>query len=365
MRLTTIALSHFRNYPELLLDFPASGAAFIGPNGAGKSNLLEAIHLLCTGRSQRHAARPDMIAFGADAATIAGTFDGEEPSGPVRIFVGFDHERQFVLKVNEQPATGLSAWFGRAPVISLGPEDHTLIDGPPAERRRFMDMLLCQIVPGYLDHLVRYRSAVRNRGRLLAAACDPVQIDIYEESMAAHGVAVMAARRDAVALLAPLLAEYGAVISGFSDAARIEYSPSFSLENASENEWKNVFLIMLKKARKRDAETGFSSVGPQRDDLTVTINEKPARCFGSQGQMRSLALALRCASAGYLDRHKGGSIILLVDDAFAELDEERSARIGSLLAGKGQIFFASPSLRMPLPDGMPRYGIREGTISAP
>jgi len=165
-------------------------------------------------------------------------------------------------------------------------------------------------------------------------------------------------------VLAPFLTEYGAAISGFSDAVRVTYSPSFSLENASENEWKNVFLIMLEKARKRDAETGVSSVGPQRDDLTVTINERPARSFGSQGQMRSVALSLRCASAGYLDRNKGGSIILLVDDAFAELDEERSARIGSLLAGKGQIFFASPSLRMPLSDGMPRYSIREGTISA-
>jgi DNA replication and repair protein RecF len=362
MYLSRLTLTGFRTYPSLSLDFPAFGAFFTGNNGEGKTNLLEAIHLLCTGRSQRGASRGDMIAFGAEAAHIAGIFVDEETGARRETSIGFDRDKRLSMHVDGRKIEAISSWFGAAAVVSFGPEDLRLIDGPPSERRRFLDLLISQVSPLYLESVIRYRHALLNRNALLVAGADDAQLQTYEEQMAAFGSRIMRMRDEIVSFLDPIFARYCSEISPSRELASIEFRPSFPLENRAEEGWKNVFLTIMRNARNRDRKAGFSTVGPHRDDCAIFIDSRPAKLFSSQGQRRSLALSLRLSSIKCIEKYTKGGMIFLVDDAFSELDDERVARVYPLLESKGQVFFAAPSMRAIAVRERPCYRVHTGRV---
>lgn len=359
MHITRLQLTDFRNYPTADLHFAPEGAVLVGRNGSGKTNLLEAIHVLCTGRSHREAERADLIRFGADLAFLAGEF-ASNTGDACMASIGFARDGSLSLKLNDQKMTSLSAWFGRGPVISLGPDDLNLVYGSPSQRRRFLDVLISQVFPGYLESLMGYRRSMLNRNRLLAQGVLDQQLDVYEESMARHGAIVCGYRLRAIEILSPECTRTYAEISNMREAGSVIYARSAGAETADSSLWENVFLCVLRKTRERDRERGFCSTGPHRDDLRFLLNGRPARDFGSQGQCRSLALSARLASVQWATSCGMNEMIILVDDAFSELDDDRVSAAYPLLAGRGQLFLTAPN-RAPDRCSLQQFTIGEGS----
>ncbi|MDD5675639.1 MAG: AAA family ATPase, partial [Chitinivibrionales bacterium] len=187
MALTHLSLTDFRNYRLLAVDIDEAGMVIHGANGSGKTNLLESIHLLCTGRSQRHAARREMIAFNAEVSVVEGTFFSHRTGMPLRASIGFDREKKIALQRNGQPVRAFSEWLGMAAVLSFGPEDIALVTCAPAQRRGFCDMLICQLDPLYCAALGRYKKNMLQKNFLLAHAREDDCLALYEQQMAEAG----------------------------------------------------------------------------------------------------------------------------------------------------------------------------------
>ncbi len=346
MHLNRLRLQNFRNYADLKMEFPPQGALFEGANGAGKTNLLESIHLLCTGRSQRGASRATMISHDQHSSFAEGVFSLKGDQS--RASIGFSRDKKLVMKRDDVAVNTFSEWFGERPVVSFGTDDLDLVYGPPENRRRFLDMLICQIDRSYLEALARYRRSMLCRNSLMGRTDDVLQFEVYEEAMAEAAVELVFRRKEVASELKPVLSDFYRQISEGSELADVEYEPRCKWDLTGKNEWKNVFFHFLNERREKDVEMGFSASGPHRDDLRFLLDRKPAKTFGSQGQCRSFVLSLKLGSVLLTERHRQDNMIFLIDDAVSELDSARTSRVYPLLEGKGQIFIATPRCDAPL-----------------
>lgn len=362
MHLSHLQLKDFRNYHELSLEIAPGGALFCGRNGSGKTNILEAIHLLCIGRSQRHARRSSMIRESTAVCHIEGRFQTDVGTNGPTVGIGFDRERHTATTVDGVKIDSLRAWFGKSAVVSFGPDDVGLITGEPAARRRFLDILICQIDPEYLDALVRYQSVLANRNVALARGDDAL-LDTYDLQLSQHGSVLACRRRDIVAFCQGVVHESYAEISGGREEAALRFKPSFSLENDGAEEWKNVFFSTLKNRRAADREMGFSGLGPHRDDIVFRLNGRAAKGYASQGQCRSLALALKLAAVACVETFRKERMLFLVDDAFAELDDDRMAAVYGRIKSKGQVFMTTPLSSLPVAFGVPEFTVANGSVA--
>ncbi len=343
MYLSELTLHDFRNYTCLHLEFDNRGAVITGPNGIGKTNILEAIHLLCTGRSPRGATRRDMIRFDAPQACVRGVFRAHDRVADT-ISIGFDRGGRMELRRNDRTLRSLSKWIGAGAIVAFGPADISLIYGAPGQRRRYLDILISQIYPHYMEYLIDYRNQMANRNALLAhTPADRDGIAAFEEGMARTGVAIAEMRKEILAKIALYFSEYySRIVEGVTEKGKIEYTPSIVPENAGEEAWKILFLDKLGKSRDRDVAHGGASHGIHRDDVTIYVNGKRAREFASQGQCRSAAFALKMSAVRCLEEYKQTKSIFCVDDVFSEMDRARTREIAALLEWERQIFFASP-----------------------
>ncbi len=361
MHLYHLRLQNFRNYPDLELNFPPQGALFEGLNGSGKTNLLESIHLLCTGRSQRGALRSAMISHEADSCFAEGCFslkDGQD----CKASIGFSRDKKLVMRRRDCVVNSFSEWFGERPVVSFGIDDLDLVYGPPENRRRFLDMLICQMDRQYLENLGRYRHSMLCRNSLMGKTEDSLQFEIYEQPMAEAAGELFFRRAEVISEIKPLLSDFYGQISGAGELADMEYEPRWRCDLSGKSEWKNVFFHFLGERRKKDIEMGFSASGPHRDDLRFLLNRKPAKTFGSQGQCRSFILSLKLASVLLLERHRLDNMIFLIDDAVSELDSTRTSRVYPLLQGRGQVFIATPRCEAPLQEQVLRCTVSNGKV---
>jgi len=370
MRLQALTLQNFRNHENLSIAFPKEGALFEGSNGAGKTNILEGIHILCTGRSQRGAARTDMIAYGQEAAFVSGDFcfdgDGCKDGGNANVqsaAIGFSRDKKTVMKINGDNVGSYTEWFGERPAVSFGADDLELVYGAPEARRKFLDMLISQTDRAYLSALMSYRRAMACRNALLGKTGDAMQFEVYEQAMAENAVKLVFTRVEAVRELSILTGEYYAEISGGAEAAVAEYSPKIKTDIFDTAEWQNAYFISLGQRRERDAELMYTAQGPHRDDLRFTLGNRAAKGHASQGQCRSFALSLKLASARFIEQKRGGGMVFLVDDAVSELDPERTSRVYPLLEGRGQVFIATPRCQAALGGRVLRCTVESGKVS--
>ena len=181
--------------------------------------------------------------------------------------------------------------------------------------------------------------------------------------MAESGAEIFIKRKEIISFLGPYLQDYYKEISGNRESAGILYEPSVSCECSSKNEWKNVFYELLKERRNRDLETGFSTVGPHRDDIRFLLNQKPSKTYGSQGQCRSIVLSLKLSSVSCLEHFRQDKMIFLIDDALSELDQDRTSRVLPLIENKGQVFIATPVLNSPMKKTLLRCKVKDGTVT--
>lgn len=358
MYLKSLTLQHFRNFAGLEADFPEPGAVIIGDNGAGKTSLLEAIHLLCTGRSQRGASRADMIHFSSSAAYVEGSFTSHVSGGVTSASIGFSKDKKVRMKCNGSSITSMTDWLNHGVVISFGPDDLALIAGSPSHRRRFVDIFLSQLDHEYLRALISYRKLLFQRNALLTTKPETDQLDVYDYQMSEHASFIAARRKELIDHLKPLFQHMYASICGCDEQADIRYQHSPQGGSISSDSYRTEFF----QRRAHDMRYGYTTAGPHRDDIAILLNSHVSRSFASQGQCRSLALALRLASVQVMEQRSSEPLLFLVDDAISELDPGRMQRIFPLVRGRGQLLIATPCDNPSLPPFMPRMHLREGEL---
>jgi DNA replication and repair protein RecF len=320
----------------------------VGPNGHGKTSLIEALLYPEVFRSFRRAADRELVRFGADGFYV-------QAVGRRTIAVGYDARtrRKKVTVDGAEPARIADA-LGTVQGVVLSPTDVELIAGAPKERRHYLDVLLAITVPGYLEALMRYRRALLQRSR-----SQPAGMGAFEGLLAENGATLMAARGAWAGRWREAWAAHCRAI-GETAAPRLDYVPRTPGD-------ADTLAAAFAAARDRDRSLGRATAGPHRDELRLTIAGRPLRAYGSAGQQRTAALALRLVEADTLAA-AGGPALLCLDDAFAELDAERGAKLGELIAARAaqgsQVVAAVPkeSDLPPVIGALPRWTIREGRI---
>jgi DNA replication and repair protein RecF len=365
IRLDSISIRDFRNLERVDLQLPADGVAIIGDNGHGKTNLLEAIYYLQILRSIRDARDQDLTRFDTAGFHIAAKV---HRPGEHEISVGFERstKRKKVMIDGVQPRR-LSDALGSFPSVMFSPRDLELVSGAPSERRRYLDLVLALTDRKYLHTLQHYRATLARRNAALRNAtrrgASDAEVSVWEPALAEHGSRLIEARARWVADSAPAFARLADEIGEMGEA-RIRYVSPFAESEARHD----VLLAAFEEKRGLDTRRGLTHVGPHRDDLELTLDGRDLRLFGSAGQQRTAAIALRMLEAATLRDHAGAEPVLLLDDPFAELDIRRAARILLMLEkrGLGQTILAVPR-EADIPPGLMRLErllMRNGTISA-
>jgi DNA replication and repair protein RecF len=382
VHLAHLRLRDFRNYTRLDADFAPGFHVLLGDNAQGKTNILEAIYLMATLRSFRGVGGAQMIRHGAKGYFVGGNVVGgliqkiggahplNRPSATFSPTGGegrdegatvatrekdiltshLDHEikiywsaKERKLALDGQPVKKLSDYFGTLRTVVFCTEDLQLIKGTARSRRRFIDLLLAQTQPGYLALLQRYMHAVRNRNALLKQrVVDEAALESFSAELVKLGNEIIRARRELIPKFSPLARLAYRRISNDAEELRIEYQPSV----------KNDFAVELAQSRARERTFRATLVGPHRDDLQLLQNGKSAAQFGSEGQKRTLAIALKMAQAEFLTGIHGSPPVLLIDDVMGELDVKRRSGLLPLLErahhARGQVFMTCTEENWPV-----------------
>ena len=355
MHLAHLRLRDFRNYTRLDADFASGFHLLLGDNAQGKTNILEAVYLMATLRSFRGVGGAQMIRHGQKGYFVGGNVIGQ---GEHEIKMYWS-ARERNLALDGQPVKKLTDYLGALRTVVFCTEDLQLVKGTARARRRFLDLLLAQTQPGYLPLLQRYMHSIRARNALLKQrSTDEAALDSFSQELVKLGNEIIRARRELVPKFSPLARLAYRRISNDAEELRIEYSPSV----------KNDFAVELAQSRAREKTFRSTLVGPHRDDLQLLLNEKSAAQFGSEGQKRTLAIALKMAQAEFLAGIHGSPPILLIDDVMGELDVKRRSGFLPLLEQarktSGQVFMTATEENWPseLGKDLQRWEIRAGTL---
>lgn len=328
MTLCELSIANFKNIRDARLEFSPKINGLLGHNGMGKSNLLDAIYYLSCCRSYAGIPDAQLITRGEGFTTIRGDYmrRGVEENVAVGIMPG---SRKSVKRKGKEYQR-LSEHFGVFPLVLVSPADQVIISAGAEERRRFMDMMIAQNDPVYLDRLVRYTNALEQRNKLLRDhIVDHHLYEAVEMTMEIAAEEIYRGRTEWIGKLQGVFTDYYRLIAGDDESVGLNYRrPDKPL------------CELLDDARRHDEIVGHTSVGPHRDDLTMTVGTLPARRVASQGQCKTFTIALRLAQYDFLSRTAGMKPLLLLDDIFDKLDALRVERIISLATrpNMGQIF---------------------------
>ena len=332
-RLATLTVRDFRNLARVELTPPSDGVVVIGENGQGKTNLLEAIYYLQILRSIRGARDHDLVRFGAETFHIAASVETDRAHD---VGIGFERAgRRKRIRLDGVIPDRLSDGLGSLPSVMFSPADVDLVSGPPTARRRFLDITLALTARGYLSALQRYRAALLRRNAALREAVRrgrPVDaaITVWEPPLAEHGSLLWSERKAwvesaafAFEELCRAIGETGKMALRYASTTSETTDPRVALASA------------LAEKRPMDLRRGLTHAGPHRDDLVMTLDGRDLRIFGSAGQQRTAAIALRMLEARTFRDRTGRAPVFLLDDPFAELDLRRATRVLELLEGSG------------------------------
>jgi DNA replication and repair protein RecF len=332
VRVTGLSARDFRNYERAQVTLGDRLTVVVGPNGAGKTNLLEAVYFGCTGRSPRTSNDRELVRRGAPAARV--TVETETGDGVAHTLeAGFEPGEPKLLRVDGSAVDNLWATDARPLVSVFLPERLELVKGAPASRRAHLDQVVAALWPARGAVRLAYSRALAQRNALLArirsgsAAAD--SLGSWDAELARQGVELMAARAEAVELLAPRFAAHASAL-GLPAGGELIYRPR-SRATAADG-----LAAELLERRSADLERGFTAHGPHRDDLRLLHGGEPLRGFGSQGQQRVGLLALLFAERDLLAEERDRPPLMLLDDVMSELDASRRALLAELLRGGGQ-----------------------------
>jgi len=367
--LSSLTIRDFRNLSRIDVEIGRGGMVVVGPNGHGKSNLLEAIHYLHILRSVRGARDEDLVRFGAEAFHVAGRLEGGAAD---EVRVGFARvARRKQVVVDGVPCERLADAFGAVPSVMFSPRDVTLVAGAPSERRRFLDITLASTSRRYLAALQKYRAALVRRNASLREATrrgdGEARIAVWEPALAEAGATLWCERARWCQEAAPRFEALGAAI-GETQRVSLSYHSTLTIEGNGSDVGlvREQLAAALVRDRASDLKRNLTQSGPHRDDLTLRLGSRSLRTFGSAGQQRSAAIALRLLERESLRRRSGRDPIVLLDDPFAELDLERSRHILELLGEepRGQSILVVPRADdVPAEyTGLARLAIQDGVL---
>jgi DNA replication and repair protein RecF len=334
MWLKNITLLNFKNYADASISFSKTVNAFVGDNGAGKTNLLDAIHYLCLCKGYFNPIDSQQIKSGEELFMIQGDFDRKEKNEKITCGVKRNQKKQF--KRNKKEYDKLANHIGLFPLVMISPYDTNIIMEGSEERRRFMDNVISQTDTHYLDELIMYNRHLLNRNALLkqiavTRSYDPTLLEIYNEQLVQSGVQIFAKRRQFMEEFIPLFNHYYQFLTADQEMVSLQYQSQLA---------DTPFEQLLLQSIEKDKVLERTTTGIHKDELVFTITEMPLKKFGSQGQQKSFLIALKLAQYAYLQKYKGFKPLLLLDDIFDKLDDNRLHKLMQMVSHHdfGQIF---------------------------
>jgi len=351
MFLRSLHLRQFRNYRDQAVSFAAPKTILVGDNAQGKSNLLEAVELLATLRSHRSSRDRDLVQQGAEEGSITARLDRD--SGAVDLGLILRSSGRRTVSLNGQTLKRQVEFLGTMSAVEFSSLDLELVRGGPGHRRQWLDTLLTQLEPIYAHLLQQYNLALRQRNALLkqsssraeaALPPDRAQLAVWDAQLAALGTRVIRRRARAIARIAPLAEFWHRDISGSRESLAIRYTPSVPIEKDDPALIQQAFLEKIQQRAIAEQVQHTTLVGPHRDEVEFTINHTPARQYGSQGQQRTLVLALKLAELKLIESVVGEPPLLLLDDVLAELDPKRQHKLLDTIQDRFQTIITTTHL---------------------
>ena len=320
MFIESMELLNYRNYGQLHIDFHKGTNVLYGDNAQGKTNILEAVYVCCTTKSHKGSKDREIVKFGEEESHIKMIVRRDDV--PYRIDMHLKKNRTKGIAVNGIPIKKASELFGIVNVIFFSPEDLNIIKNGPSERRKFIDLELCQLNKLYVYNLVQYNKVIAQRNKLLkdmdGTSSLKETLDIWDIQLVKFGKEVIRLRTEFIRELNELIRGIHAHLSGEKEELSILYEPNVT---------EALFEEMLIKNRQQELRQRLTLTGPHRDDLNFIVNGTDIRKFGSQGQQRTAALSLKLAEIGLVKRTVKDYPILLLDDVLSELDSKRQEHL--------------------------------------
>jgi DNA replication and repair protein RecF len=347
MYLKTLELRHFRNYEAQRVVFTAPKTILLGENAQGKSNLLESVELLATLKSHRTSRDRDLIQDGYASAQIAA--EVERDVGFADLSLVLREKGRRTLSRSGETMKRQMDFLGALNAVQFSSLDLDLVRGGPGGRRIWLDTLLMQLEPVYAHILGQYQQVLKQRNALLKQQpeempLDRTQLALWDAQLAALGTRVIRRRSRGLARLAPIAHHWHSAISGKTEDLRVQYAPNVPLGEDDPTLIQAAFLEKIQARVIAEQHQHTSLVGPHRDDVDFTINDTPARQYGSQGQQRTLVLALKLAELELIESVVGEPPLLLLDDVLAELDLKRQNQLLDAIGDRFQTLITTTHL---------------------
>ncbi len=347
MFLQSLKLKNFRCYEDAEINFRRGLNVVLGPNASGKTTLLEAIFLLATTTSPRRGRSRAMVRHGATWARVTGEFMVDDTPLVMRTTIGNPNGKRSgskTLEVNGREVDSVRQAIGRVQAILFWVGELDVVKGSPSDRRRFMNTAIGQMSARYLDDLARYRRALRQRNELLKKISrrggNRETLAPWTHALVESGVPISMDRRRYIVGLAPEAARLHERLGAGSEHLTVRYDPSVGEADTAED-LSDQFYRQLEQTHQRELERGSTQIGPHRDDITLEVDGVDLRRFGSQGQQRTAALALKLAQARVALTRTDQQPILLLDDCLSELDVDRGAAMLDLSRDHEQMIVTS------------------------
>ena len=360
MLITNLNLTNYRSYSTLDLNLGSGITIFVGKNGEGKTNIAESILYLTFLNSHRASGNTPLVKLGANAAYIRAKVKYPEREILVELEINIDKANR--AKINQNPTRSQKEIFGIVQAIYFSPEDLDIVRGDPSERRRFIDQLLTLRSPRVAAVISDYERAVKQRNSLLKTRASIQALEPWDKQVADFGGQLISLRLSGLAQITPLFNQIYKEISNVKPAEIIYKS---SLEGISENATENSEKIMEKLITNRSSELerGLTLTGPHRDDLLLTLGDHQVKGYASHGESWSIALSLKLATYNLL-KSDGLSPILILDDVFSELDEDRREKL-SQIAKTAEQTIITVAVESDLPKSLSgdRYLVKSGSVS--
>ena len=320
MIVRTLKCHDFRNYADASFTFAPGINVIYGDNAQGKTNILEALYMCSSSHSHRGSKDRDVIRFGSEESHLR--MEGEKKEVPFRIDMHLKKGKAKGIAVNGMPVRKISEFLGLANMVFFSPEDLSIIKSSPGERRRFMDLELCQLDPFYTYSLANYNKALIQRNKLLKDVQEqPDLMDtlpVWDAQLVQYGKSLIERRLLFMKELEGIIRRIHGEITGGKEELAVEYLPNVKSGD---------FVSALQAGRHRELSAGSTLFGPHRDDLSFRINGIEVRYYGSQGQQRTAALSLKMAELDLVEEKTGDQPVLLLDDVLSELDTSRQTHL--------------------------------------
>ena len=336
MLLKNLSLINYKNFESQDFEFDSKINCFVGANGIGKTNVLDAIYHLSLGKSYFNPVATQNVKHEREFFVIDGTFEKAEREE--KILCSFKKGAKKIIKRNGKAYDRLSDHIGLLPLVIISPADRDLIIEGSETRRKFMDGVISQSDKKYLLGLIKYNKVLSQRNSLLKYFAanhtyDATTLSVYNEQLTEHGMPIFKKRSEFMEAFIPIFKAQYRVISGDTEEVDLTYESKL---------YDNELLSLLEQNLDRDRALQYTSVGIHKDDLSFTIAGHPIKKFGSQGQQKSFLIALKFAQFHFMKEQAGSTPVLLLDDIFDKLDENRVAHIMGLVDNEefGQIFIS-------------------------